>query len=262
MYLYENQFSREHDFATDARAGKFLVIASTPRCGSHMLGHALHQIGCFGFPLEYANPVNLPEWEKQLQRQGFPEVLDELMRRRTSSNGVFAIKIHYEHIATFGGFPALMRHFPNAFYLLLTRRDALRQAVSLSRAKQTGVWIAGQQASTHPPQYSYQDINQSLKRVLMDTASWRYLLASHGCRHLEMSFEQASADLDGTAALLAGKLGIEAPSRTARPVTHRQGDELNQQWYERFLQQHRASSDSLTRQDGLLDKVFRRMRGG
>ncbi len=49
--LYEQQFSLQNNFEKGVDIRKTLVIASTPRCGSHFLGHALHQTGQFGFPL-------------------------------------------------------------------------------------------------------------------------------------------------------------------------------------------------------------------
>ena len=41
MHLYEDQFSEEYDFPRLEKPTKILIIASTARCGSHMLEHAL-----------------------------------------------------------------------------------------------------------------------------------------------------------------------------------------------------------------------------
>jgi len=38
--LYEQQFSLQNNFEKGVDIRKTLVIASTPRCGSHFLGHA------------------------------------------------------------------------------------------------------------------------------------------------------------------------------------------------------------------------------
>ncbi len=145
MKLYEEQFSGSHDFPRQERPDKTLIIASTPRCGSHMLGHTLHETGAFGFPLEYANPANLREWKRRIEMESTEEVIRELTQRRTSPNGVFGIKLHYTHINVLGGFDGVQALFPEAYYVLLSRKDVLKQAVSLAIAKQTGVWIAGQQ---------------------------------------------------------------------------------------------------------------------
>ena len=65
MHLYKEQFLEEHDYPRVSKPTKVLIIASTERCGSHMLGHALHNTHAFGFPLEYANPANLKKWKEK-----------------------------------------------------------------------------------------------------------------------------------------------------------------------------------------------------
>src|SRR5690554_4240321 len=109
-----------------------------------MLGHALQATGSFGFPLEYGNPSNLAEWKKRLGVDGLPELVSAIQAIRTSPNGVFSIKIHYPHIDNFGGIDVIKKLFPESYFVFLTRKDLLNQAISLSIAKQTGVWISGQ----------------------------------------------------------------------------------------------------------------------
>lgn len=138
MPLYKDQFSEAHDFPRVDKPSKILIIASTARCGSHMFGHALYQTGKFGFPLEYGNAANLAEWKRRLKIEDFGQVMSEIQRRRTSPNGVFGIKIHYKHIKLLGGFDNLGKLFPGATYILLSRKDVMGQAISLSIAKQTG----------------------------------------------------------------------------------------------------------------------------
>ncbi len=235
MNLYEDQFSETHDFPRVDKPSKVLIIASTPRCGSHMLGHALHRTGSFGFPLEYTQPANLAEWRRRLA--GCDDVLTEIQRRRTSPNGVFGIKIHYSHISGYGGFQQVMRRFPNAYYVFLFRRDVLKQAVSLSIAQQTGVWIDGQEPIATTAQYEFERINKCMRRVLLENAGWRYLFAAHGCRHMEVEFEEARNDIGGTVVRMGSFLGItvDAGRLPTDPVTKKQGLDINKSWAERFL---------------------------
>ena len=118
MNLYLDQFSKNHDYPRVSQPSKILIIASTARCGSHMLGHALKKTNCFGFPLEYANPVNLSKWKSIFKTENLFDTLRELQHRRTSSNGIFSIKIHYSHIKQFGKFNQLNNFFPNAYYII------------------------------------------------------------------------------------------------------------------------------------------------
>lgn len=261
MHLYQDQFSKEHDFAKQKQADKFLVIASTQRCGSHMLGHALYCTGVFGFPLEYANPLNLKEWEKQLGARGLYNVLDILQQRRTSANGVFSIKVHYDHIREFQGFPNLLKRFPDALFVLLHRRDTLKQALSFSKAKQTGVWIAGQEAKQDNAEFDYQDINFCLKKIIQDTASWRYLLASQGCRFLDMEYEALQADLTAGVQRIASAMDITLPISTIRELTQRQADRQRDVWQQQFLALHQGKQEQLFKAPSGIKSRVRRLLG-
>jgi LPS sulfotransferase NodH len=195
MNLYKEQFSSSHDFPLVDEPSKILIIASTGRSGSHMLGHSLYESGYFGFPLEYANPSNIAEWKNRFGVNDFFQVLEKIQERRTSANGVFSIKVHYPHIKLFGEFKQLVDFFPNAYFILLSRENVLRQAVSLSIARQTGVWISGQKPIDDNPTYDFKDIDKCLRETIINNSSWRYKLAASGCNYIEMTFEKICEDL-------------------------------------------------------------------
>lgn len=248
MHLYEDQFSESHDFPRIEKPSKVLIIASTARCGSHMLGHALHQTSRFGFPLEYANPVNLSEWKKRLGIFDFQEVMTELQRRRTSPNGIFGIKIHYPHIRQFGGFQNLVRLFPNAYYVLLSRKDVLRQAVSLSIAGQTGVWISGQKSVNDNPEYDFKNIENSLRQTILNNSSWRYILSASGCNYIEMDFDHVRYNLVQSIEQIACFLDIDIDlSQMPKvQVTTKQSSDINKEWAIRFISEFNKSDELLS----------------
>lgn len=235
MNLYRDQFSESHDFPRVDKPSKVLIIASTPRCGSHMLGHALHATGCFGFPLEYTQPANFAEWRRRFA--GCDDVLTEIQRRRTSPNGVFGIKIHYSHIAEYGGFTHVMQRFPDAYFVFLFRKEALKQAVSLSIAQQAGVWISGQEPINPTAEYDFDRINKCMRRILLENAGWRYLLAAHGCRFIEVEYEDVRSDIGGTVMRIASfmDVAVDAERIPSAPVTKKQGLDINTLWAERFV---------------------------
>lgn len=263
MNLYDDQFSESHDFPRVEKPSKVLVIASTGRCGSHMLGHALYETGKFGFPLEYANPDNLSEWKRRLGIDDVREVLAEIQRRRTSPNGVFGIKIHYLHIQELGGFDGLTALFPEARYVLLSRKDVLRQAVSLALAIQTGVWIAGQKPFNENPEYDHAQIDKCLRDTIRDNASWRYLLSASGCVYREMDFDQVRKDLGASIQEIAGFLGVEVDPGDIPEglVTERQSSGRNAEWAERFTAEFDRSSTLLrSREVGGIDRIKGRIK--
>jgi len=256
MHLYEDQFSEAHDFP-ETKPLKVLVIASTGRCGSHMLGHALHKTGCFGFPLEYTNKANLAEWKRRLKKDDFHDAMEEIQRRRTSPNGVFGIKIHYPHIKQFGGFDGLMKAFPNAYYVLLSRKNVLRQAVSLSIAGQSGVWISGQKPTGRKPVYDFDDIDRCLRETIINNASWRYVLAAGGCHYIEMDFDHVRNDISGAVKDIADFMGVEITQGRVpeEQVTKNQSESINEEWARKFIYEFNRKSGLMSR--GRMEAVRR-----
>ena len=247
MELYQDQFSSEHDFPHQTETQKTLVIASTVRSGSHMLGHVLHETGAFGFPLEYVNRKNLDEWKLRLNRKTLPEVLDELRARRTSPNGVFGIKVHYSHIEEFGGFKAMCKMLPNPHFVLLTRQDVMAQAVSLAVARQTGSWISQQGKPAADPEYNFEDIEAGLRRVSLENASWRYTLAATGSKYMELNFADVKANTANSVLRIADfmDLAVESHRIPPTPVTKKQSNILNKQWQVRFQQEFNGDDELL-----------------
>ena len=247
MELYQDQFSDVHDYRHHTETQKTLVIASTVRSGSHMLGHVLHETDAFGFPLEYVNNKNLQEWKQRLDKRELADVLAELRKRRTSPNGVFGIKIHYSHIEQFGGFKAMCELLPNPYFVLLTREDVRAQAVSLAVAKQTGAWISQQDGNQQTPEYRFDDIDNGLRRVCFENASWRYSLAASGSRYMELNFSDVKANTTNSVLRIADFMGVSMDTGKIppAPVTTRQGSELNKQWLARFQQEFNADDELL-----------------
>ncbi|MFQ3312859.1 MAG: LPS sulfotransferase NodH [Colwellia sp.] len=237
MNLYEEQFSSEHDFPRVESPSKILIIASTGRCGSHMLGHALHKTHAFGFPLEYANLSNLSEWKKKLNTESLQETIAELKKRRTSPNGVFGIKLHYSHIKEFGGFENVLKCFPDAYYILLSRENVLQQAVSLSIASQTGGWISGQKLVSNDPKYDFNQIDESLRSIILDTSSWRYTLAANGCNYIEMDFDNVCNNLAVSLQSIASFVNCEIDQNKIpkEQVTKKQSNQRNIEWATQFI---------------------------
>lgn len=248
MNLYQDQFSSQHDYPVyTGNKHKTLIIASTGRCGSHMLGHALHKTHCFGFPLEYANPSNLREWQRLIGSTDLTTVMQGIVARRTAENGVFGIKIHYAHLRTFGGFQQALSFFPNPYIVLLSRTNVLDQAVSLSLAKQTGVWIAGQQPVRDNPEYNFAHINHCLRQTILNNASWRYTLAASGKPYIEMNFDQVKNNLAESIQQIADFIGVElaVDATPAEQATKKQSSGINQQWKQRFIADFDCSSELL-----------------
>lgn len=263
------QFADALDVADAPSPMSTLVIASTPRSGSHMLGHMLQQTGLFGVPFEYAMPDNLEVWKRKLGTKGLDDTLDAIMWRRTTRNGVFCIKLHYEHLQTFGGLAEALRRFPNPRLVRIVREDVLAQAISFVKASQTGIWLHGQAGNPDAASYDREAIHAALQKVVLDNASWSYDIAHAGLRAPTVIFEELLADLPSCARKVADHVGV-AFDETSTPLaaaTTRQSDKSERDtWKARYLSETnattlRASLKQVKRQrGGLVRRAARALR--
>jgi LPS sulfotransferase NodH len=208
-----------------------------------MLGHALGISNQFGFPFEYANPVNTPGWQKRFGTNRIGAILEEIKKLRTSPKGVFSIKLHYSHLKTVGGLEGLEHHFPNAYFVLLTRKNLLWQAISMSIAKQTGVWISGQKPTNENHQYRFKEIDNCLREIVLETAAWRYFLAATGYRFIELSYDEIRNHLSASIQKIGDFMGVEIPPAKIpkRHATIQQKDNKKFVYMKSFLREHRGA---------------------
>lgn len=267
MNLYENQFSDSLDFPHTDTPRQTLVIASTGRCGSHMLGHALYETGKFGFPLEYGNMNNMKRWKERFGAEDVATLLNKIMAHRTSENGVFGIKIHYSHVKHFGGFRALSSHLVNPKFVLLSRENVLKQAVSLSIATQTGVWIDGQEPTSTETRYDRSQIDKFLRQIIRHNAAWRYLLAANGCDYIEMNFDEVRKNVPAALQRIAhfADVTLQDEDIPETPVTKKQSNAINEDWRQRFLDESDPDRELFEQasyvQPSLLGRIKRRVIG-
>ncbi|MCU0911629.1 MAG: Stf0 family sulfotransferase [Rhodobacteraceae bacterium] len=226
MKLYHAQFSTDLDCPDSPAPTRSLLVASTPRCGSHMLGHAMTTTGLLGVPFEYCNRANLAEWKRRLGTATAEATLAGVMGRRTTPNGVFGIKSHFEHCAALGGPAGLFAALPGLRVVHLRRADVMRQAVSYAVAKQTGVWIRGQEASGDRARYDADLIAWCLDDIALQNANWASAFAEAGIEPLNLYYEEVSANLPAAIAAVVRFAGVmpEDGMIEVETVTERQGE--------------------------------------
>ncbi|MGI3212814.1 Stf0 family sulfotransferase [Roseovarius tibetensis] len=256
--FHHEQFSESKDQPCVGGPDKTVLIASTPRCGSHMLGHALGETGHVGVPYEYCNPGNLVEWHRRLGTTTTDEALQQLMYRRTTPNGVFSVKAHFSHTAQFGTPADLLARFPHAKVVFIRRADVLRQAISYAVARQTGVWITGQQATSDRVCYDADLISACLDDIALQNARWASYFKRAGIETCDVFYEAMARDLGGTIRSIAEFADILLPEEslvTEAPI-QRQGQETRTEaWIERYTADRRPA------RPGFLRRARRRLQG-
>lgn len=244
--VYCDQFSMEHDMLSEVpfKDRKTLVIASTGRSGSHYLGHFLSRQKGFGYPLEYVNFKNFKIWKERFSTKSFDDTLEKIIENRTSDNGVFGIKTHWSHLKHFTRRGGIHRYLPNPFFLILSRRDLVAQAVSLHKARMDGVWISSMPGNGKEAEYSFRGIEKALKSVVIDTARWRYFVECNGLRSLYLFHEDIVHSPERSLNTIADFLGVDKPQTPFISSTSRQGTNKNLEWKERFLEEFKGKYGS------------------
>jgi LPS sulfotransferase NodH len=265
------RFVRGRDLDWPGRAERSIVIASEARSGSTLLCQALSDTGLVGRPLEYLQPgwlvsghrtfgAPLPMPQQRLRRQvkrlllrrewwaythivndTLPAYIDGVVRRRTTSNGVFGLKIHwstYARASDLHGFSFEMLPQPIT-YIHIQRDDLVAQAVSSVKAKQSGVYAqSGRPARLSSPVHFDDDALVVAFHQARDGArNWSDFFARSGITPIQVTYERLDADYEGTVSRVLSELGFtDVP---VPPATHiRQADEINEAWAARFRLLH------------------------
>ncbi|WP_161798972.1 Stf0 family sulfotransferase [Caenimonas sp. SL110] len=231
--------SPERDFPRRSQPATYrYALCSTPRCGSNMVGDMLFDTGLAGNPQEYLNTRYMAGYNRSMGRDGGPFDLTayqgDMESRRTSPNGVFGIKIHFEHMESLWKqqFAEMAKYLSiyNQF-VLLTRRDKIAQAVSLHKARETQIWASIDYKFLEPddprlkikPAFSAHKIARCLSDLIVQEESWRALLDNFKLPYVVLAYEDLVADFAGESRKLLRVLGLDPDKAKQAPGIRKQG---------------------------------------
>lgn len=176
----------------------------------------------------------------------YREHLRRTFARGTTANGVFGAKLMFNQLdelqALAGQLPEyagldagalLERLFRAPRYVWVSRRDTVRQAVSMWKALQTRNWRDGNgDGGRSPPEYRFEGIDHLVRRFGADEEGWRAFFSRHRITPLRLSYEDdVERDSEGTIRRVLEWIG-EAPPPGWRPgqPTRRQSDARSDDW--------------------------------
>lgn len=225
-----------HDIPNPGTPSRFYMIASVPRSGSNLLCDILTQTGYAGAPLEYVGGAKISRSRERWGELSIPDYLREVMKVRTSPNGVFGIKVQFDqlkHLTSRGLVAEDL--FPGLTYIRVRRGDMIRQAISLVRAGQTKQWNSLRRPRTRPD-YNAGAIYRGWQRLVKWEAGWDAFFAERGVEPLTIYYEQLDTDLKSAIRLVLRHLGVDRPDmKIPLPTIARQRDDLTEDWYRRFV---------------------------
>jgi LPS sulfotransferase NodH len=260
------------------RSGSTLLCHELDRTG--LAGHpqeyfeALRRSGVPRRPHEYFDPERHPNIVERLafremlegapkpnplwQPDTYDQYLEWALSEGTTPNGVFGAKLMWGYLGDFAellrgiednagrSLPELLaRAFPGLRYVQITRRDKVRQAVSLWKAVQTQAWqreagADGAEAGTGrmpDPVFSFRAINYLIRQLTAHDASWDAYFLGLGYEPLKVTYEELADSTDAVVRSVLEHLGIAAPDdlRIGAPRLSVQADEVSEEWVARVL---------------------------
>lgn len=234
-------FSSRYDHPPYDGTPSTYVIASTPRSGSHYLGHLLMQSREFGSPLEYLNPPILKSLKEHFGVSRTEDCFRKLWRQRTSPNGWFGLKLHWRQIEQLEPGDNIIGFLRVKHYIRIIRNDVLDQAISYVIANQSGSFISFRETKREPL-YNAPAIEAALSRIKQECADWDAFFASEKIDPLIVDYEQLCAEPEPVIAPIRSRFGF-----AVRPAAHmsidmprKQSSTLNAVWKDRFLRELNA----------------------
>jgi len=226
----------------DASASVF--VCGTQRSGSWFLSGLLHATGVAGRPHQWfgeeTERANRAAWRSD----GFEGYVADVLGAGTTPNGVFACKLMRPELdrlleqlpAAAGDAEALARVFPEPRFVWLRRRDVLAQAVSWSKAIQTGRFHHWDAARAEPV-FDRTQIEGLASELRVADDRWRRWFADASVTPLEVEYEELASAPDPLLRKVLAFLGLDL-SRDAVVAarTVRSADTVDAEWLRRLRQ--------------------------
>lgn len=206
-------------------------------------------------------PAAAPRYSSLAGLTSYAQHLRRTFELGATANGVFGAKLMWNQVpelhALAGGLPEyagleigelLTALFGHPAYIWVSRRDKVRQAVSMWRSLQSRRWRSGDGDGGEPrpePVYRYEGIAHLVGLFESTDRAWAEFFASHGVSALKVSYEDdLERDRKGTVAAVLERIGVTAPRGWhPREPTARQADPQSERWvaaYHRDRAQRRA----------------------
>jgi LPS sulfotransferase NodH len=175
----------------------------------------------------------------------YAEHIERSFELGTTPNGVFGAKLMWGHLddfttfahrlPAFNGLPLedlLPAVFPKPRYVWVTRKDKVRQAVSLWKAIQTEAWRGDDAESDHKPQFHEEAIDHLVRMLADHDTHWEAFFSRAGIDPLVITYEDdLSEGAEQATRRVLRHLDLPVPPGWQAPEhMSRQADERSERW--------------------------------
>ncbi|MCC5986060.1 MAG: sulfotransferase [Pararhodobacter sp.] len=239
------------------------IICTTPRSGSTLLCELLTATGVAGAPDSFFMDDVDPRWAREW---GLPPPasagepghaaahLAAARRAGTAQTGIFGARLMHRNLVRLMAMieqvhpgletdgQRLRAAFGKTLCIHLSRADKLAQAVSLVRARQTGLWHIGPDGSEverlappQAPRYDRERIARAMAELEQQDAAWQAWIKAQGIACLRIRYETLATAPGQTVARICRALCVSPPAPKAlEPGVARMADALSRDWKRRF----------------------------
>lgn len=240
------------------------ILCATPRSGSTLLCDMLAATHVAGRPHSFFRQEDILEWADHwgVPRSNLADdpdfdraYLAAMLRHGTDGTGIFGLRLMWGSVVDafrrldrlYPGLPDVPAQFEKAFgpalYVHLSRRDKVAQAVSRTRAEQSGLWHLGadgtERERTAPPQpaaFDAERIAALVDELQTDDAAWNDFFDTHHIEPLRLTYETLAADPQAALAGILSALGRDPEiAMTVNVRTAKLANATSREWVDRFL---------------------------
>jgi LPS sulfotransferase NodH len=211
-----------------------VAVLTEGRSGSNWLGSLTNATGVMGRSEEWLDPFFLG-----FEPTGYDALEDAVIRKGSTENGRFAIKVFPRHQAWARGkfgkdllFEIRRKH--DLGFILLERRDRVRQAISFYRARISGLWTSRHKDAQAPVPYSFSGIGQAYFQIELSYAFWRAYLQLSELDFRQFVYEELQQDPKPYLEAVADFMGVPVPETTPVSEFTIQRDDITEDWMTRF----------------------------
>ncbi|MBT9317724.1 Stf0 family sulfotransferase [Leptothoe spongobia] len=239
---------------------KSYIICTTPRCGSSLLCELLSNTGILGYPKELETQDNELVWRDYYKFPHYKAYLDEYPVLCTSSNGITGVKLMWMQLEklikklratpeyAWYKMPNLLNQYlPNCHYIYLRRHDKLRQAVSFSKAIQTGVWSSNQENINDKKEleFDFNQINDLIQLIYDYELKWFSFFKEYRIKPLILEYEFFHINFAETIVEVLNYLNLDVPEKLELPAPslRKQSDKLTELWIEKCMKNYQFNKN-------------------
>ena len=241
------------------------IICTVHRSGSTLLGDMIHRTRIAGYPAEYFDPVSQASdyWHKIIGCGSEDDFLDKAIASGSTENGVFGVKLHWNHV------PTLRRRLRDSLarngatlaedlplnhlieakigpvkYIWLRRKNKIAQGISHYKATRTGIWSAeakSEDRATIDQQltFDFPQIHQHVQLVSEQDQQWALFFKAHQIAPLMLVYEDFLEDPALTLKSLFRFLSLPSENLDCSlPNRKKQSDGRSKEWERTYRTMH------------------------